>query len=368
MILLTSPVLFFCFLFYILTVLVVANSVSVLACDLQTAAREIALDSNVLVPAPAPSITTTTRVQLADPYYRLTLEGGNYYSFAEISSPDCSLSVVTASSEMFQSGNFSAAASVDGDSTTCFQTPEMDMTAHGPTFIIYACDARTRSFTVDTVNRCGYGPVSSYAIEWSWTASANGTWRSLDNIPVPGQAATATVTTTSPSDTSDLVSTTERTDQRANIRAYSGPDCTGPSLWGVESMDMCYYEYPDGNFTQATGKTRSIELLSTGIWINTYETCFFRWDDDGPKYLESFSTPGCHNTALTSSIGAIEVVSQGSQLCSGGYAEGTAIIAAGVILLLLYATAAACPLVYHAVFVAQCCIEKQKRKQIVFRD
>lgn len=311
---------------------------------------------------------------LADPYYRLTLEGGNYYSFAEISSPDCSLSVVSASSEMFPSGNFSAAASVDGDDTTCFQTPEMDMTAHGPTFIIYACDARTRSFTVDTANRCGFGPVSFYVIEWSWDASPNGTWRSLDNIPVPGQATTATVTTTtSVSDTTGLdssssSSTTERTDQRANIRTYSGPDCTGPSLWGVESMDMCYYEYPDGNFTRATGKTRSVEILSVGTWINTYETCLFEWDDDGPKYLESFSTPGCHNTAPTPGIGAIEVILQGSQLCAGGYAEGTAIIAAGVILLLLYAAAAACPLVYHAVFVAQCCIEKQKRKQIVFRD
>ena len=339
---------------------------------MQSEAWALAVESNVLVPAPAPTVVTTTRAPIPDPFYRITLEGANYYSFAEVFSPDCTLAVVGYSSQLAESGNFSAAASVDGDASTCFQTPEANMSVYGPTYIVYACDARTRSFSVDTASSCGFGPVTSYVIEWSWgnDGASDANWYALDDLIMPGAPTTTTTQTpAATSSPSSTATTTERTDQRANLRAYSEPDCTGAALWGVESMDLCYYEYPDGNFTSADGKTRSVEVLKPNVWVSVYETCLFRWNDAGnPGYLDSFVTEGCHNVQAGQFVGALEVVVAGSQLCQGGYAQGTAVMAAGVALLVLYTLCAMCPLVYHAVFVAQCCVEKQKRKQIVFRD
>lgn len=333
----------------------------------QEQARALALDNEVLVPAPAPEPTTTTAFVPPDPFYRLTVEGGNYYSFAGISSPDCSLEVVEASSQLSSSGNFSAEATVDNDPSTCFQTPESNMDVYGPTYIVYACSARTRSFAVDTANRCGLGPVTSYTIEWGWESDgANGTWFDLDDMIVPG--ATTTTTTTTTATTVEYESTTPRFDQRANIRTFSGADCTRAGIWAVESMDMCYYEYSDGNFSKANGQTKSIEILSPNVWISTYETCFLYWDDDEDKFIASFSGVGCHNLPSDASVGAIEVVLSESQLCYGGFIQGRTILIVGIVVLLVLALVAACPLMYHAYFVTQWCVPKAKRRSFVFKD
>jgi hypothetical protein len=336
----------------------------------QVEATALALASDPLVPAPAPGATAVTDPPATLPFYRLTVEGGNYYSFAEVKSPDCALSVVEASSQFALTGDGSAEATVDGDVATCFQTPESNMDTYGATYIVYACSERTRDFTVDTANRCGYGPVTSYVVEWSWTSDGkNGTWYDLEDMLFSSATAPPTTPPNIAGGTTMPPAATARMDERANVRVFAGPDCSGAALWGVESMDMCYYEFPDGNFTQAAGRVGSIEILTTGIAASTYETCFYKWNEDDPRYLETFTAIGCHNLWPSSSgVGAIEVVVEGSQLCQYGIAQGSALIVAGAVLLGMYLLAAMCPLVSHAVFVAQCCVEQAKRKQIVFRD
>ena len=355
----------------------------------QVEATASALASNTLVPAPAPAAMTTTDPPAKFPFYRLTLEGGNYYSFAEIESPDCALSVMEASSQYALTGDGSAEASVDGNPATCFQTPEFTMDTYGATYIVYACSARSRSFTVDTVNRCGYGPVTSYVVEWGWTSDGNnGTWYDLNAMlllfPTSATARPPTMPPNSNSNTKQqniiipetttilpvAYTTDERVDERANVRVFSQPDCSGAALWGVESMDMCYYEFPDGNYVQAAGQVASIQILAAGVAASTYETCFYKWDEESPRYLQTFTEVGCHNVRPSSSwVGAIEVVLEDSQLlCRYGIAQGSALVVAGAVLLGVYLLAAMCPLVYHAVFVTQCCVEQAKRRQIVFRD
>jgi hypothetical protein len=307
---------------------------------------------------------TTTAFAAPNPFYRLTLEGGNYYSFGEISSPDCVLSVVEASSEVFSAGNLSAFATVDGDAATCFGTPEADMSIYGPTYIVYECAARTRRFDVDTVHRCGGGPVTSYTIEWSIDSDGSGgDWRPLDALILPATAAD-TIATTSTTDvtTTQLVGrTTERVDKRAKVRVFSAPDCTGPGEWGAEAMDLCYY---------GVDEPASVEILQAGVWVNTYRTCFYLWDEQAPGFLQSFSTPGCHNFDAVGGalVGGVEVVSAAAQACAGGFGQGHALLSAGIVLVCLYVIVALCPPVYYAARVLQTCTPKDKQAKIVFRD
>lgn len=251
----------------------------------------------------------------------------------------------------------SAEATVDGDTTTCYMTPEQDMSVYGPTYIVYACSARTRSFNVDTQHHCDSGPITNYTIEWSLESDGNSdNWLSLNELAMPEIPIVTTTTTTTIA--TSFHTAEEYIDQRANVQLFTSLDCAGDSTFGIESMDLCYY---------GIKSPKSIQILKSGTWISTYETCFLNWDTDPPSYVQSITGQGCHNLDGNTTM-AVEIIMEGQQLCMGGFMEGIVILTTGAVLLLLYMVAAICPPAYYAANVLQVCTPLDKREKITFRD
>lgn len=97
-------------------------------------------------------------------FIKLEFEGTNYLTFAEFTAGSDPLTVVTQLNEYGATGQWSAEATVDQDTGTCFSAA----TGTGTVGWIVYDTGQTRNLfsqvTLDNHNRCGYGPITKIKV------------------------------------------------------------------------------------------------------------------------------------------------------------------------------------------------------------
>jgi RHS repeat-associated protein len=116
-------------------------------------------------------------------YLRLDFEGQNWLTFSELNVYDTNgvripMTVVTQSEEFAGVGQWSAEATVDQNTNTCYSAKTVGA---GPQFIVYDLGQLRTIGRVEVNNRdrCGFGPLTAVSVAVSTTGTDAASWRAV---------------------------------------------------------------------------------------------------------------------------------------------------------------------------------------------
>ncbi len=129
-------------------------------------------------------------------YVRLTFSGTNWLSFAELSAVGpgdevLPMSVVDQSEEYFEQGEWSAEATTDGDTATCYSTATSDQDSAWIEYDLGGVESVAR-FVLNNLDNCAYGPVTSVSVEaatqdgdeWIQVVAPRGVGQQIEELPI----------------------------------------------------------------------------------------------------------------------------------------------------------------------------------------
>jgi hypothetical protein len=140
-------------------------------CDTSTwqCSKEDTVEGRTPVTAVGRFTLTPTEIDGKYRYIKLEFEGNNWLSFAGFNVGSTPLSVVSQSTEYAAEGQWSADATADQDTATCYCTKAASETS---AWIIYDTEQiqpKLMQLMFDNANRCGYGPVEKIKVSTSLT-------------------------------------------------------------------------------------------------------------------------------------------------------------------------------------------------------